>query len=1311
MARTRGRIARLRTKLSTSQAKLLNDTLLDGNGDDLADIVHTPARVVETVNDRIGSAIATVRAYSKFAKFSSPPSTMIVSVNPNSLVSSPIPNSKATIPNSVTSIPVTVNPVHYLASTVVKKPVKAGMSLFYCHDSAAADAVEITSSIALPVVQYYKKGLFAFRFDSHEAMINVLRQGPWKIGPNSLILKHRTPSFSMEMEKVAKVLVWILFPGLDPYLWSESVLSKIASKLGKPLFADLATTNKEKLSFARVMVEIDVTQPFLDHVDIMSPFLGPTSQKVVYEWVPFYYSGCGKLGHKFDTCKWVKQSKDPKPVEPTITPSERGELGQRSLSDSPPSVASPPHPSVSLVITPDPTSGLNIEGHAVVDSVISNPFQPLKPGEISPETDSIVLLDTNELSDLGPIQGGKDTLIENVGSGCSELGQRSLSESSKPPDIGINIHSVCSDTGQQGPSSMVFLNPSSISITHTSKDAQFIHLQLHHFASNLDFHLSLVYGSNNASERESLWEGLLKSSTTDPWLVLGVNIVRDPTEKLSSTPPLLHEMLAFNNCLSSCHLDDLVSTGCDLTWTNKQEPNTRVWSKLDRALVNPASLATFPNSFADFPEPAKEDLLHCQAQLVKDPFSASLIMEEKTLLQKFTSLKTAELKCLSQRAKIKHIQYADCSSKYFFAKLFQRRNQQQIGIIKDINGDSCTGRKDISLPFQTYYQELLGKCRQVKALDPNLFLHSPTLSSSVGILLTSPLTLKEIKDVVFSLDSNSSPGIDGFSAGFFKSTWAIIGMDLSMAVLSFFKKHHMAKQAKSTLISLIPKKQALVQGYDRKNISPRCHVKLDIRKAFDSLNLDFLAYSMNLMGFPQLFTDWSGLRQWDPLSPYLFVLGMEVLSKYLRKLCQQPHVSHHPKCHALNLTHLFFADDLMIFTHGDSPSVAAVSDALNDFAQVSGLFANPEKNNVYFGGVPPSLQDLILTTTRFSKGSFPFRYLGFPLNTVRLSSAMFDPLIIVVQRAVTHWSALLLSYVGNVQLLNSVVFGLTTFWCSSVFLPRHITKKISKIGKDFFWGIPSGEHRWVYLLAQNHSGIWAHWIQHYIFKESDIWHIQSKPYFPYSFKAILTVRDTLSSRAGSIFNAQTLLHSWSSAGKLSLHNAYLFLKNAPAAGPWTNSLTHSRIAPSHKIICSLAVQNQLATIDNLQRRGICYINRCVLCENNWETCDHLFFHCPLSRAVWQDLLHWMGILRQGKALMEELLYRSSYGVKHWRHVWFMVSLVAAVHQLWAERNRRIFQGTRQHCRGLVQKIKFLVSVRMFLWHSHDYKRIVDRLCS
>ncbi|XP_074300064.1 putative mitochondrial protein AtMg01250 [Silene latifolia] len=69
-------------------------------------------------------------------------------------------------------------------------------------------------------------------------------------------------------------------------------------------------------------------------------------------------------------------------------------------------------------------------------------------------------------------------------------------------------------------------------------------------------------------------------------------------------------------------------------------------------------------------------------------------------------------------------------------------------------------------------------------------------------------------------------------------------------------------------------------------------------------------------GVHGFFKGQSGLRQGDPLSPYLFVLSMEILSRYLRKLDTHPMVSLHPKCAKLKLTHLVFADDLMLFTRG-----------------------------------------------------------------------------------------------------------------------------------------------------------------------------------------------------------------------------------------------------------------------------------------------------------------------------------------------------------------------------------------------------------
>ncbi|XP_074299590.1 uncharacterized protein LOC141630723 [Silene latifolia] len=135
----------------------------------------------------------------------------------------------------------------------------------------------------LSLVQYFKKGWFSFKFDCEEDMNEVLKRGPWTLGPNSLVLKQWSPYFSCIMECVSTVPVWILFPDLDPYMWIDSILSKMASKIGKPLFPDLHTTCQARLSFARVMVEVDVAKKLPEDVVINAPFIRNSVQRIIYE--------------------------------------------------------------------------------------------------------------------------------------------------------------------------------------------------------------------------------------------------------------------------------------------------------------------------------------------------------------------------------------------------------------------------------------------------------------------------------------------------------------------------------------------------------------------------------------------------------------------------------------------------------------------------------------------------------------------------------------------------------------------------------------------------------------------------------------------------------------------------------------------------------------------------------------------------------------------------------------------------------------------------------------------------------------------
>lgn len=67
-----------------------------------------------------------------------------------------------------------------------------------------------------------------------------------------------------------------------------------------------------------------------------------------------------------------------------------------------------------------------------------------------------------------------------------------------------------------------------------------------------------------------------------------------------------------------------------------------------------------------------------------------------------------------------------------------------------------------------------------------------------------------------------------------------------------------------------------------------------------------------------------GLRQRDPLSPYLFVIAMNCLSRTLNKLASEGSVEYHQNCRKIKLTHLFFADDLLIFIEESMESVQAI---------------------------------------------------------------------------------------------------------------------------------------------------------------------------------------------------------------------------------------------------------------------------------------------------------------------------------------------------------------------------------------------------
>ena len=101
----------------------------------------------------------------------------------------------------------------------------------------------------------------------------------------------------------------------------------------------------------------------------------------------------------------------------------------------------------------------------------------------------------------------------------------------------------------------------------------------------------------------------------------------------------------------------------------------------------------------------------------------------------------------------------------------------------------------------------------------------------------------------------------------------------------------------------------------------------------------------------------------------------------------------HPKCCALRVSHLAFADDVLLLCQCDMQSVSILNQQLLAFGWMSGLDINVVKSSIYFGGVGESVKLAILRLTGFLEGSFPFCYLGVPLSPHRLLASQFSPLL------------------------------------------------------------------------------------------------------------------------------------------------------------------------------------------------------------------------------------------------------------------------------------------------------------------------------
>ena len=149
----------------------------------------------------------------------------------------------------------------------------------------------------------HESGWLVYRFQSEEDKNAVLKNGPVLVYGRPLILKSMPKFFNFSRSEMSSVPVWVKFPNLPLECWTSRCLSKISSLLGKPIQSDRLTASRERISYARVLVEINLMKDLPSLIKFGLPDGSTLEQPVIYESMPAFCRSCQAIGHSDAYCK------------------------------------------------------------------------------------------------------------------------------------------------------------------------------------------------------------------------------------------------------------------------------------------------------------------------------------------------------------------------------------------------------------------------------------------------------------------------------------------------------------------------------------------------------------------------------------------------------------------------------------------------------------------------------------------------------------------------------------------------------------------------------------------------------------------------------------------------------------------------------------------------------------------------------------------------------------------------------------------------------------------------------------------------
>lgn len=193
-----------------------------------------------------------------------------------------------------------------------------------------------------------------------------------------------------------------------------------------------------------------------------------------------------------------------------------------------------------------------------------------------------------------------------------------------------------------------------------------------------------------------------------------------------------------------------------------------------------------------------------------------------------------------------------------------------------------------------------------------------------------------------------------------------------------------------------------------------------------------------------------GIRQRDLLSLYLYILCMEVLGALISEKCNAKLWNPIKASRGgPAFSHLFFADDLVLFAKADLKNCMAIREVLDSFCSISGQKVSQEKSRVFFSpNVPPDARIEMCQTLGFRSTPSLGKYLGFSIKHLAMPQDL-GYIVERVQGGLAGWKANLLSFVGRLILTQAVTTTIPNYVMQCVAFSTKILNSVDRLSRNF----------------------------------------------------------------------------------------------------------------------------------------------------------------------------------------------------------------------------------------------------------------------